>query len=113
MSFLFAGELLRKTTVREKGRFIFTSTPVEPDAVHLDALAPARSAARVFGTKSASLVIGGGEGGAGKTSLACQLMNWAMAEDEKSRLAEDGHLILPILIESDFNPVSNGSGRQR
>jgi len=49
----------------------------------------------------------GGEGGAGKTSLACQLMNWAMAEDLESRLAEDGHLILPILIETDFNPVSN------
>ncbi len=42
-----------------------------------------------------------GEGGAGKTSLACQIARWAMSEDETERLCK--HQMLPVLIEQDLN----------
>lgn len=41
-----------------------------------------------------------GEGGSGKTSLACQLAWWAMTGE--SELFLTGHLMLPILIEDDL-----------
>jgi HEAT repeat protein len=42
-----------------------------------------------------------GEGGIGKTSLSCQIAQWAMAEQENERLCQ--HRMLPILIEEDFD----------
>jgi len=41
-----------------------------------------------------------GEGGAGKTSLACQISKWAMAEDKAERLCK--HRMLPVLIEEEL-----------
>ncbi len=41
-----------------------------------------------------------GEGGAGKTSLACQVSKWAMAEDKAERLCK--HRMLPVLIEEEL-----------
>lgn len=43
-----------------------------------------------------------GEGGAGKTSLACQMAKWAMSKDSTIRLFKD-HLMLPVLIEYDLD----------
>jgi HEAT repeat protein len=48
-----------------------------------------------------------GEGGAGKTSLACQMANWAM-EDRRQRLCPT-NAMLPVLIERDVEPPSNSS----
>ena len=42
-----------------------------------------------------------GEGGVGKTSLVCQIAQWAMADKENERLCQ--HRMLPILIEEDFD----------
>lgn len=42
-----------------------------------------------------------GEGGAGKTSLACQLAKWSMSDEKKERLSQK-HLMLPVLIEQDL-----------
>jgi HEAT repeat protein len=42
-----------------------------------------------------------GEGGAGKTSLACQLAKWAMSDDATERLCK--HPMLPVLIEQELN----------
>ena len=39
-----------------------------------------------------------GEGGLGKTTLACQLATWAMAEEPHERLCQD-HQMIPVLIE--------------
>jgi GTPase SAR1 family protein len=47
-----------------------------------------------------------GEGGVGKTSLACQIAQWSMAELEP-RLCE--HRMLPILLEEDFRVVEGKS----
>lgn len=43
----------------------------------------------------------GGEGGAGKTSLACRLAWWAMSPQRDSRLNAE-HIMLPVLIEQDL-----------
>ena len=42
-----------------------------------------------------------GEGGIGKTSLACNLAKWAMADDRASRLCR--HQMLPVLIEQELD----------
>jgi hypothetical protein len=53
-----------------------------------------------FARKRACLLIHG-EGGAGKTSLACQIARWAMGHDSSPPLA--GHPMLPVLIEQDLD----------
>jgi len=46
-----------------------------------------------------------GEGGAGKTSLACQLAHWAMDDDTANRLCK--HRMLPTLIEYELTGDSS------
>lgn len=53
-----------------------------------------------FNQQQCNLVIWG-EGGSGKTSIACQMAKWAMAENQADRLCD--HLMLPILIEEDLD----------
>ncbi len=48
-----------------------------------------------------------GEGGIGKTSLACKIASWAMAEDKEDRLSE--HLMLPVLLEEEFREIEDKS----
>ena len=54
----------------------------------------------IFAKNNARLLIFG-SGGIGKTSLACKLGHRAMATEKKDRLCRT-HLMLPVLIESDF-----------
>jgi HEAT repeat protein len=42
-----------------------------------------------------------GEGGSGKTSLACQLARWAMSDRKPQRLAR--HRMLPVLVEQELD----------
>ncbi|MEP0916204.1 HEAT repeat domain-containing protein [Leptolyngbya sp. DQ-M1] len=42
-----------------------------------------------------------GEGGVGKTSLACHLAKWAMSDDPDERLSR--HRMLPVLIEQELD----------
>lgn len=51
--------------------------------------------------KGISQILIYGEGGSGKTSLACQVAKSAMAQDPNLRLSD--HLMLPILIEQDLD----------
>ncbi|MGI8503683.1 MAG: HEAT repeat domain-containing protein [Hassallia sp.] len=53
-----------------------------------------------FDKKRATLLIWG-EGGAGKTSLACQLAVWAMSDDANQRISQ--HKMLPVLIEQELD----------
>ncbi|MDZ7969725.1 MAG: HEAT repeat domain-containing protein [Nostoc sp. DedSLP03] len=51
-----------------------------------------------------------GDGGVGKTSLSCQIANWAMSDDETERLCK--HRMLPVLIEEELeipNEIENQS----
>jgi HEAT repeat protein len=52
-----------------------------------------------------------GEGGAGKTSLACRIARWAMAPDKADRIAP--HLMIPVLIEDELDDSSILAGPQR
>lgn len=44
-----------------------------------------------------------GEGGIGKTSLACEIARWVTAKDPAQRPCK--HLMLPVLIESELDPT--------
>ena len=57
--------------------------------------------------KSKPTILIAGEGGAGKTSLACQMALWAMEDDPQQRLCED-NCMLPVLIESNLEARSDG-----
>ncbi len=45
-----------------------------------------------------------GEGGSGKTSLACQIAKWAMSETKTDRFLP--HLMLPVLIEEELEEAA-------
>ncbi|MDF0552464.1 HEAT repeat domain-containing protein [Kamptonema sp. UHCC 0994] len=47
-----------------------------------------------------------GEGGIGKTSIACQIADWAMEPEQNKRLSK--HLMIPILIEEELKNVNEG-----
>ncbi len=49
-----------------------------------------------------------GEGGSGKTTLACQIAKWGLSDAEEERLSP--HRMLPVLLEDDFGPQSNTNG---
>ena len=49
------------------------------------------------------------EGGAGKTSLACQIGKWAMSDTPEERICH--HRMLPVLIESELN-IKVAEGKQ-
>jgi hypothetical protein len=53
-----------------------------------------------FSSKISFLLITG-EGGSGKTSLACQVAKWAMAEEPHMRISD--HLMIPVLIEHELD----------
>jgi len=86
-----------KATVRERGMLV--DVPVILDGKVVAKLLPEelRSA---FANRRACIVISG-EGGAGKTSRACQLAKWGMSSVEGERLT--GHLMIPILLEPEFD----------
>ncbi|MBE9219688.1 HEAT repeat domain-containing protein [Dolichospermum flos-aquae] len=91
-------EFQQKNTVRD--RQIYIRIPVMFEDQILSELT-AKDLRQVW-TNRACLLIWG-EGGAGKTSLACQIANWAMAENTEERLCN--HLMLPILIEQELDPA--------
>jgi hypothetical protein len=88
--------LAARSTVRD--RAVHVPVPVICDGETIADLQPQHL--ETFARKRACLVIVG-EGGAGKTSLACQIMRWSMAELPEERLA--GHSMLPVLIELDLD----------
>ena len=55
---------------------------------------------KIFNRERACLLIWG-EGGAGKTSIACEIAKWAIDESENKRICN--HLMIPILIEKELN----------
>lgn len=54
----------------------------------------------VFNHNQSRIVISG-VGGAGKTSLACKILQWGMSDEKSDRLIPD-HAMLPVLLEGDF-----------
>jgi len=93
-----------KTTVKEREVHVGLPVLIDGDSV-LDL--SAANLRPTFGRNLACLLIVG-DGGAGKTSLACQIARWGMAEPGDQRLA--GHLILPVLIEQELAFSNPGDG---
>ncbi|WP_051470159.1 SUMF1/EgtB/PvdO family nonheme iron enzyme [Fischerella sp. PCC 9605] len=60
----------------------------------------AKALTNTFAKSQVRLVICG-EGGSGKTSLACQIAKWSMAKQKDERLCQ--HQMLPILIEEELD----------
>ena len=87
----------RSTTVRQ--REIYVDVPVELDRKVKPGLEPA-DLKRVLGGNPARILIWG-EGGAGKTTLACQIAKWVMSDDETIRPC--AQRMLPVMIEQDLN----------
>jgi HEAT repeat protein len=90
-------EFARMATVEQ--RKINVAVPVELNSKVLPAL-DGQSLRQTFRGNRACLLIWG-EGGSGKTSLACQIAKWAMEEDAAMR--PDIHRMLQVMIEQDLS----------
>jgi HEAT repeat protein len=90
-------EFQKKQTVKE--RTIYISMPVVLDGKNIAELT-AQDLQQRFTEQRERLLIWG-EGGSGKTSLACQLAKWAMSDEPEQRLCK--HRMLPILIERELD----------
>lgn len=86
-----------KATV--EARKIYVPVPVILDKRNLTSLT-ADNLHPTFSKKLSRLMIWG-EGGAGKTSLACLLAAWSMSEKRGERICRE-HPMLPVLIEQDL-----------
>jgi HEAT repeat protein len=91
-----------KETVKE--RKIHIAMPVALDGNQLPTLT-AKDLQEAFSAQEIRLLICG-EGGVGKTSLACQIAQWAMAENKADRLG--AHLMIPVLIEEELEKPAQG-----
>jgi HEAT repeat protein len=92
----------RRDTVRD--RRVHVPIPVQIDDTPLPELGPQHLQAAFSAAKVRLLIWG--EGGAGKTSLACQLARWAMNDNSSRRLTR--HLMLPVLIEDELTAGEAG-----
>ena len=80
-------------------RQVHVEVPVELDRKVVPAL-KSEQLNEVFSRKRTCILIQG-EGGSGKTSLACQIAQWAIAD--ASSIRPCNHLMLPVMIEQDLN----------
>ncbi|RAM50021.1 MAG: PBS lyase [Hapalosiphonaceae cyanobacterium JJU2] len=94
---------LKKNTVSD--RAVHICVPVIQDGNTI-AQFTAKNIRSSFEKERACLLIWG-EGGAGKTSLACQIAKWAMSDLEAERLCK--HQMLPVLIEEELDVDSTAS----
>ncbi|MBD2338452.1 HEAT repeat domain-containing protein [Calothrix sp. FACHB-156] len=98
----FEKKFLKNETVDERKDYV--SLPVQLDQEDIEELT-VEDLRKTFKTekqieKRVRLLIWG-EGGSGKTTIACQIAKWAMIKDKSKRLNEE-HLMLPILIEQEL-----------
>jgi hypothetical protein len=89
-------KFLKNSTVNE--RSVHISIPVILDGIRVAGL-QVEHLQTIFAKKRTCLLIYG-EGGSGKTSLACQLAQWAMSDDATERLYR--YRIVPVLIEGEL-----------
>ena len=90
-------EFQKRETVRD--RQVFVPVPVNLDNTTIATL-KGKDLQPTFAQKRGCLLIWE-EGGAGKTSLACQIGKWAMSDNPEERICH--HRMLPVLIESELN----------
>jgi len=99
----FRKNFLAQRTVKDRTAYV--PAPVVLDGQVVAGLA-AEHLRPTFDRQRACLLVWG-EGGAGKTTLACQMASWALADDPAERLCD--HIMLPVLIEHELDvPTAQG-----
>jgi hypothetical protein len=86
-------------------REVHVEVPVESDRKVIPGLKAEDLKATIV--RNSALLLIWGEGGAGKTSLACQIARWGMLEDAAMRPSAR---MLPVMIEEDLD-LEVGQGR--
>ncbi|MFZ1024908.1 MAG: HEAT repeat domain-containing protein, partial [Limnoraphis robusta] len=92
----FQKNFLKEETVDERKDYV--AVPVLLNDKELDEITP-ENLSETFKNDKRIRVLIKGEGGSGKTTIACEIAKWAM--EKNSELA--GHSMLPILIEKDLD----------
>lgn len=92
-----------RQTVKQRKTFVSTPTIINEEIC--DSLSPLIM--QPFFDRPKSTLLISGEGGAGKTSLACKLAVWAMDDEPENRLCKS-HRMLPVLIEGNLEPQADG-----
>lgn len=101
-------EFERKPTVRDRN--VHVMMPVDLDWRKKERIARLTAAhLQALFLRGRAVLLIHGEGGSGKTSLACQIAKWAVSEDKVSRLCPS-HYMIPIMIEYELD-VSSAGGR--
>ena len=85
-------------------RSVHVDLPVRHDGRVISSLSR-DSLRRIFGHRRATLLIWG-EGGSGKTSLACRIALWATSDVPAERIC--GHQMVPLLIERELESTDGG-----
>ncbi|NEO52262.1 MAG: NACHT domain-containing protein [Okeania sp. SIO3B5] len=100
----FQQKFLENETVEERKDYV--SLPVELNSQEIDELT-AETLSEPFNREKRVRLLIWGEGGSGKTTIACQIAKWAMKKQHQSK-ALAKHLMLPVLIEKEIDNTGDG-----
>ncbi|MGD1809024.1 HEAT repeat domain-containing protein [Dapis sp. BLCC M126] len=100
----FERKFLENETVEERKDYV--SLPVELNSEEIDELT-AETLSEPFKKEKRVRLLIWGEGGSGKTTIACQIAKWAMKKQDQSK-ALAKHLMLPVLIEKEIDNTGDG-----
>ncbi|MEM1167975.1 MAG: HEAT repeat domain-containing protein [Cyanobacteria bacterium P01_H01_bin.35] len=100
----FQKKFLENETVEERKDYV--SLPVELNGEEIDELT-AETLSEPFKKEKRVRLLISGEGGSGKTTIACQVAKWAMKKQQQSK-ALAKHLMLPVLIEKEIDNAGDG-----
>ncbi len=100
----FEKKFLENETVEERKDYV--SLPVELNTQEIDELT-AETLSEPFNREKRVRLLIWGEGGSGKTTIACQIAKWAMKKQHQSK-ALAKHLMLPVLIEKEIDNTGDG-----
>ncbi|MBG1262056.1 HEAT repeat domain-containing protein [Nostoc commune] len=95
---IFQKKFLENETVDERKDYV--SLPVLLNKQEIEELT-AETLRESFAQEKRVRLLIWGEGGSGKTTIACQIAKWAMEKDKSKRLTT--HLMLPVLIEEELD----------
>ena len=100
----FQQKFLENETVEKRKDYV--SLPVELNSQEIEELT-AETLSEPFKKEKRVRLLIWGEGGSGKTTIACQIAKWAMKKQQQSK-ALAKHLMLPVLIEKEIDRTGDG-----